>query len=178
MGEGRGEDWKLRIAARIAAEIEDGVEDCGFVCLKRDVVAAFVLRVSKRKGRTWTYVARRDEREGEHFVCTSLPAQCQSTIAIDSKKRVDNSVVAAQVVVYSRCELFAGPTLNRHAVAATQRRAGMHQPLTARPDQRAFLTSPGEEGDTLQLRRKGLRLVYESRLPRELLMSRFCFLSL
>jgi len=38
------------------------------------------------------------------FACTSLPAQCQSTIAIDSKKRVDNSVVAARVVVSSRCE--------------------------------------------------------------------------
>ena len=31
----------------------------------------------------------------------------------------------------------------------------MHQPLTARPDQRASLTSPGEEGDTLQLEREG-----------------------
>lgn len=51
---GRGEweeDWKLKIAARIAAEIEDGVEDCGFVCLKRDVVAVFVLRLRGGRGR-------------------------------------------------------------------------------------------------------------------------------
>ena len=123
MGEG-GEDWKLRIAAKTAAKIKDGVEDCKSVCLKRDVVAVFVLRLSageEGEEGTWTYVARRDEREGEHFVCTSLPAQCQSKIAIDSKKRVDNSVVEAQVVVvYSRCEPFAGPTLNRHAAAAPE----------------------------------------------------------
>lgn len=64
MGEGR-EDWKLRITAKIAAKIKDGVEDCKFICLKRDVVVSVG---GKRKGkRGWTYVARCDEREGEHF---------------------------------------------------------------------------------------------------------------
>lgn len=94
----------------------------------------------KRKGKRGRGRTSRGVMSGREsiFACTSLPAQCQSTIAIDSKKSVDNNVVAGCCA--------SGPTLNRHTRTATKHRAGMHQPLTARPDQRAFFDEPWGRG--------------------------------
>ena len=117
MGEGR-EDWKLRIAAKTAAKIKDGVEDCKSVCLKRDVVVSAGGRRKGKRGRGRTSRGVMSGRESI-FTCTSLSVQCQSTIAIDCKKSVDNGVVVAQNVVVH--ELLAGPTLNRYVAFVCER---------------------------------------------------------